>query len=304
MLLRKTLSIALISLLFVLEAAAQSAGSFKISEVVVGNTNGLVDEYGNRPSWIEVANTSWGTVNLQNCYLTNNRKAVEDMPVRERVKLMSLISRGDSRTKLEAQERIVFFADGCTNLGTLHTNFKLVPGKENFIALFDGNARTLLDSVTVSAEVPAGYSYARVLSESKDGYTWCITPPGNVTPGSANNSGTGREDKVAEFKENDPYGFGMAILGMGIVFSCLISLYVFFHIFGYFFKKRNESRKEGNATAESGENGNVVSAESLREVYMAVIALGLNRAMGNHDEESGIITIKSCRSNWNPRISG
>ena len=135
MLLRKTLSIALISLLFVLEAAAQSAGSFKISEVVVGNTNGLVDEYGNRPSWIEVANTSWGTVNLQNCYLTNNRKAVEDMPVRERVKLMSLISRGDSRTKLEAQERIVFFADGCTNLGTLHTNFKLVPGKENFIAL-------------------------------------------------------------------------------------------------------------------------------------------------------------------------
>ena len=84
----------------------------------------------------------------------------------------------------------------------------------------------------------------------------------------------------------------------------LISLYVFFHIFGYFFKKRNESRNEGNATAESGENGNVVSAESLREVYMAVIALGLNRAMGNHDEESGIITIKSCRSNWNPRISG
>ena len=75
MLLRKTLSIALISLLFVLEADAQSAGSFKISEVVVGNTNGLVDEYGNRPSWIEVANTSWGTVNLQNCYLTNNRKA-------------------------------------------------------------------------------------------------------------------------------------------------------------------------------------------------------------------------------------
>ena len=67
---------------------------------------------------------------------------------------------------------------------------------------------------------------------------------------------------------------------------------------------RNESRNEGNATAESGENGNVVSAESLREVYIAVIALGLNRAMGNHDEESGIITIKSCRSNWNPRISG
>ena len=62
--------------------------------------------------------------------------------------------------------------------------------------------------------------------------------------------------------------------------------------------------ESGEAEAESGENGNVVSAESLREVYMAVIALGLNRAMGNHDEESGIITIKSCRSNWNPRISG
>ena len=36
---------------------------------------------------------------------------------------MSLIPKGDERTNLTAQQRIVFFADGQTNLGTLHTNF-------------------------------------------------------------------------------------------------------------------------------------------------------------------------------------
>lgn len=300
---RITFFIVSLSLLFATSAVAQDASSFKISEVMVDNPDGLVDEYGSRSPWIEIANTSWGTISLQNCYLTNNRKALEDMLVPERIKLMSLIARGDSRTTLEAQKRIVFFADGRTNLGTLHTNFTLTPGKDNFIALFDGNARTLLDSVTVPASLPAGYSYARVLSENMKSYTWKALPPEKVTPGNANNLGDVNEDKVAEFKERDPHGFGMAILGMGIVFSCLISLYLFFKVFGIFFHKNNESNAARPMKVISEERSDSGNEATLQEIYMAVIALALSRAVKNHDEESGIITIKPHRSNWNVRAN-
>ena len=85
----------------VVAAFGQGAFSFKINEVVVSNTDGLIDEYGERTGWIEIANTSWGTNNLRSCYLTTNREALnKGLSVPERVKLMSLIPKGDERTNL------------------------------------------------------------------------------------------------------------------------------------------------------------------------------------------------------------
>ena len=185
-------------------AFGQGAFSFKINEVVVSNTNGLVDEYGERSGWIEVANTSWGTNNIRSCYLTTDRRALDKgLSVPERVKMMSLIPKGDPRTNLPAQQRIVFFADGQTNLGTLHTNFTLKEGEENFIALFDGNGKTLLDSVTVPP-LAENQSYARLYDAETEEYVWRALNADEVTPG-APNVGQGKaEDKIAEWKEKDP----------------------------------------------------------------------------------------------------
>ena len=66
----------LVGLTAVVAAFGQGAFSFKINEVVVSNTDGLIDEYGERTGWIEIANTSWGTNNLRSCYLTTNREAL------------------------------------------------------------------------------------------------------------------------------------------------------------------------------------------------------------------------------------
>ena len=38
--------------------------------------------------------------------------------------------------------------------------------------------------------------------------------------------------KIAEFKEKDPHGFAMTILGMGIVLSGLLILSILFTLFG------------------------------------------------------------------------
>ena len=176
----------LVGLTAVVAAFGQGAFSFKINEVVVSNTDGLIDEYGERTGWIEIANTSWGTNNLRSCYLTTNREALnKGLSVPERVKLMSLIPKGDERTNLTAQQRIVFFADGQTNLGTLHTNFTLKEGEENFIALFDGNGKTLLDSITVPP-LAENQSYARVYDSESETYVWVVLDANEVTPEAPN----------------------------------------------------------------------------------------------------------------------
>jgi len=266
---------------------------------------GYQDEYGESPSWIEIMNTSYSTHELRNCFLTTNRDVLnKDLTAPQRIAMMSLIPKGDPRTSLSAKQRITFFADGHTNRGTLHTNFRLEPNKENFIALYDGNGVTLLDSVTVPP-LPAGSSYARVTGE--DGkLAWEVRTPEEVTPNAPNEQSSGM-DKVAEWKEKDPYGIAMTIIAMAIVFFCLALLYVFFRIFGWLI---NRSAKLQRVKAirkihDSAEKLVVIAKDGMEtkgiemENYAAAIGLALHEYTGNmHDVESGVITIEHHPTEW------
>lgn len=301
----------LVGLVAVVAAFGQGARSFKISEVVVTNTDGLIDEYGERSGWIEIANTSWGTINIRSCYLTTNRAALnEELSVPERVKLMSLIPKGDSRTNLSAQQRIVFFADGRTNLGTLHTNFKLEEGKPNFIALFDGNGKTLLDSVTVPP-LAENQAYARVYDAETDSYTWLVLDEDEVTPGSSNVGQGLAEDKIAEWKEKDPHGIAMSIIAMGVVFVALIALYVFFRLFGYAWSMLSKmSRVRAiRAVREQADKAAVMAKQGMEtkgvdmKIYMALIAMALKEYEEDvHDVESNVLTYHTDEhSEWSAK---
>ena len=292
-------------------AFGQGAYSFKINEVVVSNADGLIDEYGEHPGWIEIANTSWGTNNIRSCYLTTDRRALDkSLSVPERAKLMSLIPKGDERTNLSAQQHIVFFADGHTNLGTLHTNFSLKEGEENFIALFDGNGKTLLDSVTVPA-LGKNQSYARLYDAETDEYVWKVLDSDEVTP-CASNVGQGKtEDKVTEWKEKDPYGVAMSIIAMGVVFVALIALYVFFRLFGYivvFFSKMTRVRAirtlhdQASKAAVMAKQGMDTKGVDMK-IYMAVIAMALHDYEEDvHDVESNVLTYHPDEhSEWNAK---
>lgn len=289
----------------------QGAFSFKINEVVTSNTAGLVDEYRERSGWIEIANTSWGTNNIRSCFLTTNREALNpDLSAPERIRLMSLIPKGDSRTNLTAKQNIVFFADGHTNRGTIHMNFCLKPGEENFIALFDGNGVTLLDSVTVPP-LADDQSYARVYNGQTESYEWVVMNADEVTPGGAN-AGQGKvQDKVAEFKEKDPYGVAMSVMAMAIVFSCLILLYVFFRLFGYVVSLMAAMTRVRaiRAIRNKAHQASVLAKQGLEtkgvdmEVYMAVIAMALKEYEEDvHDVESNVLTLQSEEhTEWNAK---
>ena len=295
--------LALFMPLFVSNAVAQSANSFRINEVVILNdSNGIQDEYGNYSAWIEIANTSWATATLRNCFLTNNKAVLDEkLSAPERMELMSILRPGDTEMEISPKGCLLFYADGTPNHGVCHLNFTLSPGKENFIALYDGNGVDLIDSITVPANLGVGQSYARITDKDGKFVRWSIMQKGDVTPGNANEGISASENKVREWKEKDPYGLTMTVLSMGIVFACLLLLYLFFRAFGIYAKRWN--KQDGTvikADATRMEmNQNEIKEDIQMEEIMAAIAMALHESQNAHDVESDKITIVAHPTDWN-----
>jgi len=300
---KKLLSI--LSLLVASTAAfAQGAHDFKLNEVYVHSDSAgssYVDEYGQPASWIEIENTSYSTHNLRNCFLTINPAVLdESMSAPEREKLMSEIPAGDPRTSLAAKQRLTFFADGNVNRGTLHLNFELPVGEPFTVYLFDGNAVDLLDSVRVEV-LPTGSSYARINDAE-----WQVLEEDKVTPNSPNV--VFKNKKIQEFKEKDPHGIAMTLMCMGVVFLCLILLFVFFHIFGWAMNRASMLARvrairaihnQASKVVEMAKQGTTETKGIDMETYTAVIGLALHEYFGGtHDLESGIITIHQSHTTW------
>ena len=91
-------------------AMAQGAKNIRLNEVLTNNTASIVDEFGNREAWIEVENTSFTTYNIRGMYFTTDRSVLDpQMSVPERIKRMSVIPNGDSRTQIGGRQHLVFF---------------------------------------------------------------------------------------------------------------------------------------------------------------------------------------------------
>jgi hypothetical protein len=166
----------------------------------------------------------------------------------------------------------------------------------------------------------ADQSYARIsnLGGAKD---WEVKSADRVTPGIQNQTVVS-ESKVAKFKREDPYGIGMAIMAMSIVFSCLALLWITFTLFGMLMRHMETAKKVAHKqpikpitktvekTIEVGHKTGILLKEGFdtkgidREVYMAVIGLALRQYEDDiHDVESGVITIKPKSTGWDDEYS-
>ena len=289
----------------------QGAKNIVINEVLTNNTANIQDEFGAREAWIELENISFTTYNIRGMYLTTDRSVLDTkMSVPERIKRMSIIPSGDERTSMGGRQHIVFFANSNPAQGKLHLSLKVPMSEPVWIALYNGNAVELIDSVTVPA-LGADQSYARI------GKKWTVKSAQNVTPGIENFIKTD-ETKDAKLKREDPHGFGITLLAMGIVFTCLAVLFIFFTLFGMLMRHMETAKKVANTqpikpitktvekTAEIGHKTGVILQEGLKtkgidkEIYMAVIGMALKQYEDDvHDVESGVITIKQKSSSWN-----
>ena len=300
-----------------LTAFGQGAQNIKINEVLTRNTTSIVDEYDHHLPWVELANVSFTTYNVRGMYITTDTATLnKSLSVPDRVARMSIIPNNDSRTSLSGRQHLILFLNSNPAQGATHLTAAVDASQPMWIGLFDGNGVDLVDSVTIPVALHENTSYARASDGASE---WEVKAPDAVTAGIENFIHV-TESKVAQIKRDDPHGFGITLLSMGIVFSCLALLCVFFTIFGRFMSRKQKEKHASDKQAHrnrmmahdnDGDEDerafpNVVERKVGKEggtddadVYIAVISMALKEYFDNtHDHESGIITIIPKETKW------
>lgn len=291
---------------------AQNMSDMRLNEVLVTNTEGFEDDYGYRSGWIELFNTSYGTVDIAGCYLSTDPNNLT----------MYRIPKGDVLTKVQPRQHILFWADGIANRGTFHLGFTLDGANEIIFTAADG--RTIIDRVKFPALEP-NKSYGRKMdgegsaSELGTFYTsyrnskidaaakadkttkfgWINMD--NPTP-STNNATLDGESKSAVMAKVDPHGIFLTLTAMSVTFLALAILFFVFKQIGKFhIRKKSENAvkaMEGTSSKGKADTSGQVSAETYAAISMAIhLFMQDNEA---HDVEYTVLTINKVSKSYSP----
>lgn len=287
-----------------LSMSAQNVVDLIISEVLVENVENIEDDYGERNGWIELFNTSQGTVNFAGCFLTDDPGDLTKY----------MIPKGDLSTKLGPRQVALFHASGKSGRGTFHTNFQLRRGSTVYLVSNDG--RTVIDCILIPEDLPADMSVSKVAFDNKEMQFVTLEKPSVPTPGAKNGS-VNTETGSQRIGRTDPHGWVLTLTAVSVVFAALIILWLIFNFTGNVFsgkyrKSGGKASESPKKTAGSGKRGGVPDAETA-----AAIALALERECGGethaaiaaalhlylndtvHDEESFVLTIRQpASSGW------
>ena len=305
------LFILLAVLLSTTSAFAQNISDMRLNEVVVTNTEGFEDDYGYRSGWVELFNTSYGTVNIAGCYLSTDPNNLT----------MYRIPKGDVLTAIPPRQHTLFWADGVKERGTFHLSFNLDGAKEVFFVSTDG--KTIVDKV-VLPQLDTNQAYARKVdgkgSNKQESFVyasinksreakaneadptvegWVVT---DVPTPSTNNLTLDGESKGALMKEVDPFGFFLTLTAMCVTFLSLIVLYFIFKRIGKFhIQKKSKNAKEATKTVSNSAKADTsgqVSAETYAAVSMAIHLYRIDNEA--HDFENTILTIHKESKSYSP----
>ena len=268
---------------------AQNMSDLLIGEVLVENTCGILDGSGQRNGWIEMFNTSNGTVKFGGCYLSDDKADLKKYH----------IPTSDRSAQLGPRQSVVFYTSGDSSQGTFYTNFKLRKGTTLYLVSNDG--KTIIDEVEIPADLPADHSVMRVPTGVKamDFVTRISDRP---TPGSYNGD-VDAKSKSEVMKEKDPHGWVLTLIAVMVVFTALLILSFIFGRIGNYHKgtksekpkkvKKTRKAKEGEITPEIAAAISLALSQGFGGEIYAAIALALHDYIGGgiHDTESFIITI-------------
>ena len=275
-------------------ASAQSQSDMRLNEILVVNTDDFQDDFGQQNGWCELFNTSYGTVEIGGCYLSNDRTNLTKY----------IIPKGDVNTKIKPRQHTLFWADSQPYRGTFHVNFKLNESDTLFFVSSDG--KTIIDYIAIPKQFAtdsslANVSYGRtedgIGSNDGSGEGW-----GQMerTSPSTNNSGVNNESKSMRMAKIDPHGLTLTITSMGTVFLALIILYFIFKYIGKFSVRQRQSKSDSSQTATSKPS---ISVEDTTSEQIAAIAMALNlyRIENEaHDAESFMITMQHTDRTYSP----
>jgi Na+-transporting methylmalonyl-CoA/oxaloacetate decarboxylase gamma subunit len=272
--------VALLLIIFTsISVDAQNAVALKLNEILVINDSNAVDDFGEHSAWIEIFNSSYNTVNIGGCYLTDDL----NNPTKY------WIPTGDPATKISARCYTVFWADNHPTRGIFHLNFDLK--ESTTIAIFDANGKTLLDKIEIPAGQKPDVTYGRPVNDSDE-----LVYLEKSTPG-ANNDYTKKKSAGENFVELDPYGIGMTMIAMMVVFSALAILFIIYKNMGRFFIRKAMPKVKPVTDYSKPVHEN---AEMSGEVN-AAIAMAIHLYTSEmHDYENTVLTIQKVSRTYSP----
>lgn len=277
-------------------ALAQGRNGLKINEVMVENENSVVDDYGMRPAWIELYNSTHASMEISSVYLTNDKNNPTKYPV----------PLGDVNTNIPPLQHVLFWADSLPNRGTFHLSFNIEKGQTIYV--FDADMETLIDSVTIPMDIKADQSFAR----TEDGAgEWKIRTGSDadndyITP-SSNNVIIDTNVKVEMFRKLDKSGIVMTIMAMAIVFGALLVLSLCFYIISKIGEKVSKTNKIKSQGVEPKDVAKAELPKGDSGEEIAAIVMALHEHLNTHDQENTILTInkvKRAYSPWSSKIYG
>jgi Na+-transporting methylmalonyl-CoA/oxaloacetate decarboxylase gamma subunit len=268
--------------------AAQSQGEMRINEFLVTNTDDYEDDFGHKNGWIELFNSSYATVGLGGCYLTNDPENLKKY----------VIPKSDNSTYIAPRQYTIFWADNHPTRGTYHLNFTLQESNE--IILVGSDGRTIIDRVKIPHnQIDTNISYGRLVDGegSTDGSNegWGVMD--RTTPKTSNIT-LEKEPAHVLIKRIDPFGVIMAITAMSVVFFALILLYLSFKYMG---KNAIRKAKKKMSLTESSETFNDEEEHSAEQLAAIAMALDLYfRDQEVHDFEYTVLTRNEMPKNYSP----
>ncbi len=284
---------------------AQNVIDLIIAEALaVPDSTGIVDDFGRRGGWIEIFNTSQGTVNFAGCFLTDDRNNLKK----------SIIPKGDLRTKLGPRQTTLIYASGNGADGTLYADFEIRPGSTVYLVSNDG--RTIIDSLVVPASLPAGMSMSKRAFDLRQSEFEPLPDPTVPSPGIYNGD-LNAATKAEAMAEKDPHGGILSLVAVTVVFSALAILWFLFWLFFDRPAKKAAQAKEkpknsaAKAQVKAGDVSDEIAAvialamdmEQGGDVYAAIaLAMDLYFSDTVHDTESFILTMRpKDGSAWNDK---
>ena len=304
---KKIISTTLALLLFIsAKSYAQSQVDIRINEVLPVNISGIADENGNRCGWIELYNTAFGMVDVAGFYLTDNK----DNPTRY------MIPKGNTATVIPLRKYLVLYADGRPEAGLFHMNFTLVGVSSLY--LFGSDGKTLIDEIHIPASLPHDKSFGRFIDgegahepvnwskqslrkssiDKKIGSDGGFAILDHPTPGNTNTTRI-VETKSEKMQKLDPWGGILALTAMGVVFLCLIILFLSFSQIGKNAVKKQQQTKVSKQTpvkpATPVRITSKGSASAIDDEILAAIAVACHMYQNGidntvHDVESNVLT--------------
>ena len=283
---------------------AQNVIDLIIAEALaVPDSAGIVDDYGRRSGWVELFNTSQGTVNFAGCYLTDDRNDLKK----------SLIPKGDLRTKLGPRQTVLLFASGNGKDGTFFLDFTLRPGSTVYLVSNDG--RTVIDSLALPATLPAGKSMGKQAFDLRQREFEPLPEPMVPSPGIFNGD-LSAATKAQAMAEKDPHGGILSLVAVSVVFSALAILWFLFWLFFDRPAKRSKRAEAKKSAAVSKRGGSVpdevaavialaLDMEQGGEEYAAIaLAMDLYLSDTVHDAESFVLTMRpKDGSAWSKQVN-